>query len=107
MYPPQDVLQQGSVIAAVRRVTAEPGSTPPPPDEPASTIYFVESGELTRQVVETDASATPRPALTYGSGRWVTPMELPPDRNLVMSNAGDEPLVYLEFTVTPAGEEPG
>jgi mannose-6-phosphate isomerase-like protein (cupin superfamily) len=107
MYP-GDWLKEGPVVATVRRVTAAPGTTLRPSDPAGAATLYVEAGTLTWETVAADNVATPLsplPPRNYDAGSWVSWVNVSPQRKLILSNTGDEPLVYLEVTVAPAGEE--
>jgi hypothetical protein len=104
---PDGWAQAGPLTVTLRRLTLAPGTSLPPSDETLPILRFVEHGRLTREITQVGIATAPGAPLVFRTGEWVPWVELGPDRQSILSNDEDEPLVFLELTITPAATDLG
>jgi hypothetical protein len=93
----------GPLRFSVRRVTLAPGAALPPAAAPWPVVRHVASGALTWAAAPTGGTPPPGIALHFGAGQDVPWMPMN-DRLLTLSNEGDEPVIFWELAIEPAGE---
>jgi hypothetical protein len=86
----------------VRRVTLDPGATMETVDAQWPSVRFVESGTLTWTITEAGA-ASPRASIDFREGEVVSYFHPEPGAVVTLENGDNEPAIYLELTVLPAG----
>jgi hypothetical protein len=104
---PGDWAQAGPLIVTLQRVTLPPGARVPPSDEPLPLLRFVEQGQLTREIVQVGTPLVPAAPLVFRADNWVSWAQLGENQQARVVNDGEEPLVFLELTITPAAADRG
>jgi hypothetical protein len=94
-------LRGEDLALTVSRVTQEAGVSLPTSDHQWPALRFVESGTLTWVATEA-GMATPRSELDVREGNAVPYFRPEPGTTISLLNATNDPVTYLELTVTPA-----
>lgn len=104
---PGDWAQAGPLMVTLRRVTLPSGAHLPPSAEPLPILRFVEQGRLTREIVPVGTPPVSAAPLVFRADNWVPWAELGADRQVRVVNDEEEPLVFLELTITSAAADLG
>jgi hypothetical protein len=104
---PGDWAQAGPLTVTLRRVTLAPGAHLPPSAEPLPILRFVEQGQLTREIVQVGTPTASAAPLVFRADNWVAWAELGANKQVRVVNDEEEPLVFLELTITSAAADLG
>jgi hypothetical protein len=104
---PDDWAQAGPLTVTLRRVTLAPGAHVPPSAEPLPILRFVEQGQLTREIVQVGTPPASAAPLVFRADNWVPWVELGANQQARVVNDEEEPLVFLELTITSAAADLG
>jgi hypothetical protein len=102
---PDDWAQAGPLTVTLRRVTLPPGASEPPSAEPLPILRFVEQGQLTREIVQVGTPSASAAPLVFRAGNWVSWGELGANKQARVVNDEEEPLIFLELTITSAAAD--
>ena len=97
----KETVKAGAMTVTIRNVTMPPGSRMVKTDH-YPTVRMVENGELTWSLIPEGSDAA---AATKEVRKVFDMMEWAPansDKQIVLSNDGDQPVQFVEWTVTPA-----
>jgi hypothetical protein len=92
----KEILKAGAMTVVIRNVTLPPGSRIVTTDH-YPTLRMVENGELTLGLI-TEGAAAPKALAAFDMMEWVSAYA---DRQIVLSNGGDQPVQFVEWTVAP------
>jgi hypothetical protein len=94
------ILKAGAMTVIIRNVTMPPGSQVVKTDH-YPTVRMVENGELTWGLVPqgSDAAAPKEVRKAFEMMEWAPANS---DRQIVLTNGGDQPVRFVEWTVAPA-----
>lgn len=96
----KEILKAGAMTVAIRNVTMPPGSRIVETDH-YPTVRMVENGELTWGLLPegSDAPSDPKVRKPFEMTEW-SPASA--DKQIVLTNGGDQPVQFVEWTVAPA-----
>ncbi len=94
----KEILKAGAMRVAIRKVTIPPGARIVTTDH-YPTLRMVENGQLTlSSIPESSNAAAPKVLAAFDTMEWAPANA---ERQIVLSNRGDQPLQFVEWTVAP------
>jgi len=101
----EELRAAGAMTASIRQVTMPPGSKTVVGNRYPS-LRMVLAGALTWGVLPagSEPSATPKRLNTQNRGGWVQWYATTPEGKIMLSNASDKPVQFVEWSVVPAPE---
>ncbi len=96
----QTGLGGGPVTVTIKQITLEPGAVLAPAADRFPATRFVLAGELTARMLKPGADAPDRPYVVR-ERRELPWTEFKPGATQILSNDGNQPVVYLETTFAP------
>jgi len=93
----REILKAGAMTVVIRNVTLPPGGRIVTKDR-YPTLRMVESGQLNLGLAGSETPAAAKNLSAYDMTEWV---QADADKEIVLSNRGDQPTQYVEWVVSP------